>query len=767
MSCNGNGIGDRLLQFLMSQRLRSLRPVWRYGLAAVIVAAVTALRWALVPWLEKTAPYNLALVGLAGATVLLGAGPGLMAVVLGCLGAEVFVVGSLPFGGATLVRLGLSVAIGAFIVGLFHAFQVLQAKLVKSQARLAALVAATFEGIVESEAGRIVESNEQFARMMGHTVAELKGTAIAELIPPDERERVLANIEANRESAIEHGMLRADGTRLIVESHGRPLLPEGGRRQTVVRDITERKQAEAALRESEEQFRATFNVSSVGKAQADPATGRFLRVNAAYCRITGYTEAELLTRSIADLSPPEDREKDWASYCRMASGQESGYETEKRYVRRDGRVIWVRVYANLIRDAAGRPSRAAAVVQDITEHKAFQAELERLVAERTAKLQELVGELEHFSYTITHDLKAPLRAMRSFAEIASRLCGDGVRKEAKEALGKISTSAARMNGLITDALNYSRSLRQELPLTDVDTGALLRGMLDSYPELQPSRAHIQVESRLPVVLGNEAGLTQCFSNLLGNAVKFVRPGEKPQVRVWAEERDGWARIWVEDKGIGISKEMLPRVFEMFSRGSKSYEGTGIGLPLVRKVTQRMGGRTGVESEEGKGSRFWIELKLREARARLEGVKVAPVELKGGTVLYVEDEENDAFLMRMAFAGKRLESALRVVGDGRTAIEYLSGAGKYADRKEYPLPSVVLLDLNLPQMPGFEVLKWMRNHPDFAGTPVVVFSSSTREDDRVKAQELGASEFVSKPSSGLKFGEVVEGLRERWMGAEER
>jgi DNA-binding response OmpR family regulator len=133
------------------------------------------------------------------------------------------------------------------------------------------------------------------------------------------------------------------------------------------------------------------------------------------------------------------------------------------------------------------------------------------------------------------------------------------------------------------------------------------------------------------------------------------------------------------------------------------------------------------------------------------------------VLYVEDEESDASFMRMAFARQGMESALRVVGDGRAALDYLSGSGEYGDRDKYPLPSVVLLDLNLPQVPGFEVLTWMRSHPDFAWTPVVVFSSSTREDDRVKALELGASEFVGKPSSGMKFGEVVEALKERWLG----
>jgi signal transduction histidine kinase len=171
------------------------------------------------------------------------------------------------------------------------------------------------------------------------------------------------------------------------------------------------------------------------------------------------------------------------------------------------------------------------------------------------------------------------------------------------------TSADRMDALIRDALNYSRAVRQELPSEPVDAAALLRGMLDSYPELQPSRARIQVQGELPMVLGNEAGLTQCFSNLLSNAVKFVKPGQRPEVRIWAEQQDGWARIWVEDNGIGIPESMLPRVFDMFSRGHTTYEGTGIGLALVRKVTDRMGGKAGVESEQGKGSRFWLKLRL--------------------------------------------------------------------------------------------------------------------------------------------------------------
>jgi signal transduction histidine kinase len=252
---------------------------------------------------------------------------------------------------------------------------------------------------------------------------------------------------------------------------------------------------------------------------------------------------------------------------------------------------------------------------DITERKQAQEvlkrskeELEQLVAERTEKLRELVGELEHFSYTITHDMRAPLRAMRAFSEM---LKDDGGRRLSDEQSGfvvRIIAGAERMDALITDALNYSKAVRTELPLGPVDVGRLLRGMLATYPQFQGEQAEILVQPNLALVMGNEAGLTQCFSNLLDNAVKFARPGARACVEVRSEARDGWVRLWVEDDGIGISKEMLPRVFDLFAHGSVPQAGTGIGLALVRKVVDRMGGRLGVESEVGKGSRFWFELK---------------------------------------------------------------------------------------------------------------------------------------------------------------
>jgi signal transduction histidine kinase len=263
-----------------------------------------------------------------------------------------------------------------------------------------------------------------------------------------------------------------------------------------------------------------------------------------------------------------------------------------------------------------------------------EALLEQRVKERTAKLQEMVDELRHFSYAIIHDMRAPLRSMRGFADVIEEECGGALPSPSREYLGRIRAACSRMDRLIQDSLNYSKALLKILPLQPVDLSKLVRELCTTYSNLRPYQAGIHIEGPFPVVLGNEAALTQCLSILLGNAVKFVAPGVEPKIRVWADQHDNWATISVLDNGIGIPPSTQRHLFGIFQRHDLVHEGTGIGLAIVRKLVQRMGGKVGVESEKGKGSRFWLELKLAPSGQNSSEplIAVAPGRTQGAEII---------------------------------------------------------------------------------------------------------------------------------------
>ncbi|WP_051521221.1 PAS domain-containing sensor histidine kinase [Rubellimicrobium mesophilum] len=260
---------------------------------------------------------------------------------------------------------------------------------------------------------------------------------------------------------------------------------------------------------------------------------------------------------------------------------------------------------------AGR-MRAARVRAEAgeAEVRRLNRDLERMVAERTADLEVANTQLEAFAYTVSHDLRAPLRGMEGFARILLDDFADGLGPKGKRHAERIVAAAQRMEALISDLLTFSRLQRIDVSLRAIDpTGIVRTAANEAHALAGPEDAIIRIDEPLPKVAAEPTVLKQVVGNLLTNAVKFRKDGEPAQVRVWGQEFDGHVRLWVEDQGIGIAPEHQERIFGTFERlhGQEAYPGNGIGLAIVKAGAERMGGRAGVESTPEAGARFWVEL----------------------------------------------------------------------------------------------------------------------------------------------------------------
>lgn len=374
-----------------------------------------------------------------------------------------------------------------------------------------------------------------------------------------------------------------------------------------------RDHSEALTREAKDtelKARQIIETANEGIWVLDPL-GRVTMVNPRLCEMLGYQPEEMLGRYKWDFVFPDEAPVARQLFERRRRGISE--QADLRFRSKQGQEVWILMAARARFDSNGRFQGALDMFTDISDRKKLERELERKIAERTVRLEEIIKELEIFSYSIAHDLRAPLRAMQGISKAVLEDYAHLLPEEGRDYLARIAGSAQLLDRQILHVLEYNRLLGGDLPMEQVDLDALVHEVL-SYPDLQNARPAINVDSRLPLVQGNRPALIQVISNLLSNAVKFVPRDRGPEVHIRSERENNSVRVYFKDNGIGISAKGQQKIFRLFQRlhSAEAYDGTGIGLAIVKIAVERMGGQVGVNSEPGKGSEFWIQLKLADS-----------------------------------------------------------------------------------------------------------------------------------------------------------
>jgi PAS domain S-box-containing protein len=303
------------------------------------------------------------------------------------------------------------------------------------------------------------------------------------------------------------------------------------------------------------------------------------------------------------------------------------HEAELRLRRFDGAYRWHCVRCAPERGHENEIKRWIVVCTDIEDQKSTERELhgfnrtlqraredtDRARAESKVQLQEAVEQLETFAYSIAHDMRAPLRTLHQYAEMVAKDFAHEVPLEARVYLNKIMGASERLDSLIREVLIYTRVSQGRMDLKSMNLDRLLTNILTAEPALLQPDVELNVRAPLMPVIGDQTAMTQAFTHLLANAVKFVPAERKPRVTIWTEQIGDKVRLFFRDNGIGVAASDRERIFKMFERlqPEARHAGSGIGLTIVRRAVERMGGTLGVESAEGQGSVFWIELKKGE------------------------------------------------------------------------------------------------------------------------------------------------------------
>ena len=519
------------------------------------------------------------------------------------------------------------------------------------------------------------------------------------------------------------------------------------------REVRERMRTEVALRDSEQRFRNILDHVPIGVLYTD-LSGRIREANPKLRDMVGYSAEELATLHAIDLTHPEDQAEDTELSGQLLRGEIPGFDQQKRFVAKGGRVLWVKASVSLLRDNHGRPQWMVGVVEDITEHLKLQD------AERARESAEAANRAKSdFLSRMSHELRTPLNAMLGFAQLLELDRQQPLASHQVEWTSQIQQAGWHLLHMINDTLDLSRiesgTLKLDIePVVVAEVVSASRALVEQSAQ----RRHVHIEEdldpRVRALQADETRVKQVLTNLLSNAVKYNVEGGSILVRSRRIDAQT-AEIEVRDTGLGMDAAQMADLFQPFNRlGREAYgEGTGIGLVISRRLAELMGGTLFASSAPGEGSSFVLQLPLARATLPAEHQAMLDDPLAPGyhqrLVHYIEDNETNAEVMR-GIVAQRPQVKLLVSSTG------LDGLATTRLQR----PSLVLLDMHLPDVDGIELLRHLKRDAQTADIPIVVVSADATPGRIDEAMALGAERYVTKPVNVAEVLSILDELLEQ-------
>ncbi len=645
--------------------------------------------------------------------------------------------------------------------------------------------------------GRWIRVNPAMCKILGYTKQEFLDTNYKDLTHPDDVEEQARLIDQLLTGEIdqysyEKRNIHKDGhyvwvmlnATLIRDADSQPLYL-----LSQVFDMSEQKlaeenrnQVERYLRESEERFRSTFESAPNGLAIVG-LDGKWLRINPAMCKMLGYTKQEFLDTDIKKFTHPDDFEGQAKLIDQLLVGEIDGYSYEKRYVHKQGHTIWIMLNVSLVRDFSGEPQYFVSQIQDLTAEKAAEAEREeqkqllvdKLAAENANKAK------SQFLANMSHELRTPLNAIIGYSEMLSEEAEEAEQTQTLSDLEKINSSGKHLLGLINDILDISKieAGKMEVMTKDFSVRDLLYEVSSTMQTLVKKNNnifHIDYSHSDIVMRSDAQKIRQILFNLISNAAKFTSDGEiSLSVQSMKKNDSDKLEFIIKDSGIGMTDNQLKRVFSAFTQAdgetTRKYGGTGLGLAITERFCHMLGGDIHVSSEPDKGTVFTVSLPIildEENMVETDQIYPASIDskfnkLKEEVIRSIPLSSNDIATMSL---GNKTDMVL-VIDDDLNAIEVLSfhlrksnfnvvssdnGMDGVLLAQELK-PKVIILDLMMPHMNGWAVLKMLKANPETSSIPVIMCSMVTEQ--REAGFALGATDYLIKPVDKNSLNKVLE------------